>query len=99
MDIRFTDEAENDIKQFEEEKQRYVVDRLSELKDNPVRHKDSGLIQVQGHQVFKYVMKENETRGGKDFRAIYDVKGDYVQVIAVFNRDQGYNKENLSRRV
>jgi mRNA-degrading endonuclease RelE of RelBE toxin-antitoxin system len=98
MDLIVEPEAEDDLKQFDKEHQQYILDRLQELEEKTTGHKDSETIRVQGRTVFKYVMKEG-IRGGKDFRAVYDVRNSEIRVVAVLHRDEGYDKEKLSERL
>lgn len=91
-------EAEKDLKKFEEEYQNYILKRLEELEDKITKHDDSDNIQVNGRPVFKYVMKEGN-KGGKDFRAVYDIRNNQIRVVAIFHRDEGYDKEKISKRI
>ena len=98
MEIIVEPEAEEDLKQFDRQSQQYIKDRLEELKKQPTGHEDSDTIRVKGRQLFKYVMKENDKRGGNDYRAVYDIIDRQVRIIAVFHRDKGYSSEELSKR-
>ena len=98
MDLIVEPEAEDDLKQFNEERQQYILDRLQELEEKATSHKDSDTIKVQGRTVFKYVMKEGK-KGGKDFRAVYNIRNSEVRVVAILHRDEGYDKEKLSERL
>lgn len=97
MDLVVEPEAERDLKQFDTEYQSYILKRLKELEENPASHEGCDTIQVKGRPVFKYVMKQG-SRGGKDFRAIYDILDSEIRVIAIFHRDKGYDKEEISER-
>lgn len=97
MEVVIEPEAEEDLMMFESGHQRFIADKLNELKEEPVVHEDSDVIVVKGRQVFKYVMKED--RGEKDYRAVYDIRDEKVRVIAVFHRDKGYNKDRLDGRI
>ena len=99
MQLYIEPEAEEDIRDLEKSHQEYVLNRLQELRDQPTGHKDSDTIRIRDRQVFKYVMKKDNTRGGKDYRAIYDINGENINIIAIFNRDQGYNKKELNNRL
>jgi mRNA-degrading endonuclease RelE of RelBE toxin-antitoxin system len=98
MDLVVEPEAKEDLTRFEEEHQKYILNRLEELKDKATGHEDSNLIKVQGRSVFKYVMKEGG-RGGRDFRAVYDIRNGEIRLVAIFHRDEGYDKEKLSNRL
>jgi mRNA-degrading endonuclease RelE of RelBE toxin-antitoxin system len=97
MDVIIEPEAEEDLKDVEPGHRSYVKRKLQELSDDPTGNDKSGLIRIGGRQVFKFVMKEG-SKGGKDYRAVYDVIGDEVRVIAIFHRDRGYEKEEISER-
>jgi len=97
MNIILEPEAEADLKSLEESHQKFVKERLQKLRDNPTGNSDSGLIKVDGGSVFKYVMKD-KGRGGKDYRAVYDIVEKDVRIVAIFHRDKGYDKSTLSRR-
>ncbi len=98
MELVVEPEAEDDLTQFKEEHQQYVLEQLKELKQSPTGHESSDTIRVKGRPVFKYKMKEGD-RGGKDFRAVYDIIDSEVRVVAIFHRDTGYDKEELSERL
>lgn len=98
MELIIEPEAEEDLKQLEKEYQKYIKERLQELKSKPTGHEDSDTIRIQGRQIFKYIMKEG-SRGRKDFRAVYDIIDDQIRIVAIFHRDKGYNKEEINNRL
>ncbi|MFB6144527.1 MAG: type II toxin-antitoxin system RelE/ParE family toxin [Candidatus Nanohaloarchaea archaeon] len=98
MNLEFDSEDRSELLGFEEEHQEYVLSRLKELRSGPTSHEDSGLIQVGGRNLFKYVMKEG-SRGGRDFRAVYDVEQDSIKIFAIFHRDEGYDKDEIEDRL
>lgn len=98
MKVRIEPEAEEDLKQFGKEDQRYIRDRLLELEKRPTGHEDSDVIMVGGRQVLKYVMKSG-TRGGRDYRAVYDIREGKIRVAAIFHRDEGYDKDEIEDRI
>lgn len=98
MDIVIQPEAVEDIKGLQKEHQEYIKNRLQELGEKPTGHSDVDTIRVRGKQVFKYVMKKDGDRGGKDYRAVYDIQEGEIKVIAVFNRDEGYDKREINDR-
>lgn len=97
MKVTVEPDAVSDLDDLTERQKRFVRDCLQELEDNPTSHKSSGLIRVKGRQVFKFVMKHGDDES-LDFRAVYDIDGEYVKVYAIFHRDLGYNKEKLDER-
>lgn len=98
MDLIVEPEAEDDLKQFSQKHQQYILDCLHELEEQTTGHKDSDTIKVQGRTVFKYMMKEGK-RGGEDFRAVYDIRKNEIRVVAILHRDEGYDEEKLSERL
>jgi mRNA-degrading endonuclease RelE of RelBE toxin-antitoxin system len=97
MEFIVEPEAEEDLKKFEEEHQQFILNRLEELEEETTGHEDSDTIRIDGKTVFKFRMKEG-VRGGKDFRAVYDIQDGKIKVVAIFHRDRGYRKEELSER-
>ena len=98
MNLSIEPEAENDLKQFDVEHRKFILEKLRELEEKPTGHENSDTIRIKGRQVFKYVMKQG-SRGGKDYRAVYDIRDNKIKVIAIFHRDKGYRKEKLDGRV
>ena len=98
MKLEIKEKALQDISSLEKPVKDCIMNRLQELESRPTAHPNSGLIRVKGQQVFKYVMKQG-SKGGKDYRAVYDIEGDKIEVKAIFHRDEGYDKEKLSERV
>lgn len=98
MDLVIEPEAEEDLESFEEKHRSYIIQKLRELREKPASHEKSDTIRIAGRQVFKYVMKEGG-KGGKDFRAVYDIESDTVRMVALFSRDQGYDKTALEKRL
>jgi mRNA-degrading endonuclease RelE of RelBE toxin-antitoxin system len=98
MKLEIMEKALQDISDLESPVRDWIMNSLQELESRPIAHPNSGLIRVKGQQVFKYVMKQG-SKGGKDYRAIYDIEGEKIEVKAIFHRDKGYDKEELSDRV
>jgi mRNA-degrading endonuclease RelE of RelBE toxin-antitoxin system len=98
MRVDFDPKAREELENLKKEHRAFVLTRIEELQENPTSHENSGLIRVGGRQVFKYVMKEG-SKGGKDYRAVYDVEGQSVKIFAVFHRDEGYDKQLLDDRL
>ena len=98
MDIEIKKAALEDINNFNEKHSQWIFSKIEELADKPTQNKSTGLIQVKSKQVFKYVMKQG-SKGGKDYRAIFDIQNGKIQVKAVFHRDQGYDKQMISDRL
>jgi len=97
MKIKLISEAKNDLKNMPKNHQEIVLEKLTELEDRPVGHKNTKLIHIKGYQLFRYKIKSS--RGDKDYRAVYDIEDGYVKVVAVFHRDEGYNKDSLDSRL
>jgi mRNA-degrading endonuclease RelE of RelBE toxin-antitoxin system len=98
MKIEFKEKALEDIEDLEEKRKDWILEKLGELTERPTGHPRSDVIRVKGNQMFKYVMKEGR-KGGRDYRAIYDIEDRKIQIKAIFHRDQGYDKEKLSERI
>lgn len=98
MKLEIKEKALQDISEIEKPAKDWIMNRLQDLESQPTSHPDSGLIRVKGRQLFKYVMKEG-SKGGKDYRAVYDVRGQSINVLAIFHRDEGYDKKKLRDRL
>lgn len=88
----------DDIKDLSPGVQKFIWDELEKLKSDPTGHEYSQPIEVKDRAMFRYKIKK-ERRGGKiDHRAIYDIEDGKIKVIAIFHRDEGYDKEKISDR-
>ena len=98
MDVKIKEQALNDLEKFEGPHRDWILDKIEELADKPTEHEKCSLIRVRGRQVFKYVMKQG-SKGGKDYRAIYDIENGRLEVKAIFHRDKGYDKQMINQRL
>lgn len=98
MKIIVEPEAQSDIREHPETHQEFILNKLAELEQRPVGHENSDSIKIRNREVFKYVMKQG-SKGGKDYRAVYDIIDGEIRVIAVFKRDTGYDKEKIHKRL
>ena len=98
MDIDISKASLKDLEKFDEDHQDWIFNKIEELANNPTNHESSGLVLISGAQVFKYVMKKG-SKGGKDYRAIYNIENSKIKIKAIFHRDQGYDKQKLSERI
>jgi mRNA-degrading endonuclease RelE of RelBE toxin-antitoxin system len=88
MDLIIEPEAEEDLNNIKEQHRAFIRERLQELKKKPINHPNADYVRVKGREVFKYVMKK-DSKGGKDYRAIYDIRNGEINVAAIFHRDEG----------
>jgi mRNA-degrading endonuclease RelE of RelBE toxin-antitoxin system len=98
MNLLIEEAAVKDIRDIPDRDKEWIMEKLEELKKRPIKHENTALIKVRGVEVFRFKMKE-EKRGDRDYRAIFDINGNKIKVNAIFHRDQGYNKEELSYRL
>lgn len=99
MEVIIEPEAENDLKKHvKQEDRKYVRERLEDLSEAPTNNPDTDTIEIRGRTVFKYVMKEG-SKGGKDYRAVFDIINSQIRIMAIFHRDQGYDKKLISKRL
>jgi len=99
MEVIIEPEAENDLKKHvKQEDRKYVKERLEDLSEAPTNNPDTDTIEIRGRTVFKYVMKEG-SKGGKDYRAVFDIINSQIRITAIFHRDQGYDKQLISKRL
>lgn len=98
MDVKIKEEALKDLESFEDPHKDWILNKIEELSDKPTEHEKCGIIRVRGKQVFKYVMKQG-SKGGKDYRAIYDIENGRVEIKALFHRDEGYDKQIINQRL
>ncbi|NMJ77168.1 hypothetical protein GLU64_02030 [Nanohaloarchaea archaeon] len=100
MDLILEPEAEEDLRDVKPEHREFIKKELEELSKEPSSHQNTKLIRIQGKHVYRYAMKKGK-RGGKDYRAIYRINEtkDEIRVAAIFHRDKGYLKGQLSDRV
>lgn len=88
MELILEPEAEQDLERIKSEHQSFVKAKLEELEDKSTGHENSEYIRINQREVFKYVMKIGN-RGGKDYRAIYDIIDNQIRIVAILHRDQG----------
>lgn len=99
MDIIIEPEAEKDLKEVKKQNhRRFIRSKLQELGINPTNHENTKLIRIKNRHLYRFKMKEGN-RGGRDYRAIYDIIEGEIRIISIFHRDQGYDKESISDRV
>jgi mRNA-degrading endonuclease RelE of RelBE toxin-antitoxin system len=100
MDLKIKEKALEDIENLDEDTREWILNRIEDLEENPTSHPDSALIEIDGRKVYRYRIKKNK-RGGKDYRAIYDIKSEEnrIEIKAIFHRDKGYMKDHLSDRI
>lgn len=91
-------EVYREFTEFSPQTQKYLWNRLKELKSSPTGHEDIENITVQGRTVFKYVMKEGSRGGDRDHRAIFDIVENTIRIYTVFHRDKGYRKNDIAKR-
>jgi mRNA-degrading endonuclease RelE of RelBE toxin-antitoxin system len=99
MKLVIIPEAEEDLRSLDRSHLDYIMEKLSELEEQPATHQNSKIIQVDGEQVFSYRMKKDGRQGEKDYRAIYDIMDNEIKVAAIFHRDKGYRKDEISDRL
>ncbi len=98
MELDFDPEAADELREIKKEHREYITARLRELKEKPLEHQDSDNIQIRGRTVFRYTMKEGK-KGGKDYRAVYDIVNQKVKILSIFHRDKGYQKNQIADRM
>ncbi|QGA80937.1 type II toxin-antitoxin system RelE family toxin [Candidatus Nanohalobium constans] len=98
MEVKIKERALEDVEGFKESHRAWVIDKIMELETEGTNHRNADLIRVNGRQVFKYVMKKG-SKGGKDYRAIFDIENNRIEVKAIFHRDKGYDKQMISDRL
>jgi len=97
MKIEFVEGAEKELKELEKEQLKIIRDKIKELKDEPISHEDSKLIQIKGRDIYRLEIKE-ERRGKIDHRAIYDIEKGKIRIYSVFYREPGYPDEEIAGR-
>lgn len=90
MEIKFTDEALQDLESLTPDQLAAVKNKLETLRENPTSHEDTKLIRVKDRDVYR--LKVREQRGGEiDHRIIYDIQNGRIRIYSIFPRDHGYN--------
>jgi mRNA-degrading endonuclease RelE of RelBE toxin-antitoxin system len=95
MELKFHPQAKNELKQLGNGKRQFVWNRLEELKDKPIPQ-SSGIIRVEGREVFKLKLKHRKRE--INHRVIYDIQDDKLRIFQIFHRQKGYDKENIGDR-
>lgn len=97
MKIEFVDEAKNDLKDLTDKQLKIIKNKIQDLKNNPIGHEDSKLIQIQGRSIYRLEIKNK--RGGEiDHRAIYDIESNKIRIYSIIYRESGYPDERIAER-
>ena len=98
MELSFHPLARDELEGLEESEREFIWESLEGLKDNPTP-KNSGIIKVEGRELFKLKIKPGKRNGRVDHRVVYDIRGSKITVFQIFHRDQGYDIDEIEGRV
>ena len=92
MNLRFEDEALEELRELDEEIQETILTHIHKLKENPLPESSEVIPLEDGTQMQRLKLQDEDRNSKLNHRIFYNVDKNLIRIYGVFKRQKGYKQ-------